>query len=203
MPGILRVDSPSCVSSNPAQAAPEHSPAPHELGPASLPEPMVIAVEASPATAMEGSVSVVCASHQQRRDHSKACSHQDVDIVEIPAPQQGVCLAAGSRGQLGQGGSLQMGSQGLPGQEQEVADRLRAAVCSRGFEPCSGIGEAASPEEAPDSHVGGVSHDTAEAASVSEQGPRAMVLCHADAGAGELCWQSCLRLYDTSLVLIP
>ena len=115
--------------------------------------------------------------------------------MEIPAPQQGVCLAAGSKGQLRQGGSMQTGSPGLPGQEQEVADRLRAAVCSRGFEPCPGSGEAASHEEAP-----GI-HDTAVAASVSEQGPRAMVLCHADAGAGELYWQSKLCLYDILLIL--
>ena len=135
----------------------------------------------------------MCAPHQQRGDHSKACSHQDVDIVEIPAQQHGVCLAAGSRGQLGQdgqGGSLQMGSPGLPGQDPEVADRLRAAVCSRGFEPCPGSDKATSPEEAPASHVDSTSCDTAEAASVSEQGPRAMVLCQADAGAGELCCQS-------------
>ena len=159
---------------------------------------MVIAVEASPATGMEGKVSVVCTPHQQRGDHSKACSHQDVDIVEIPAQQQGLCAAASSRGQ---GGSAQMGGPGLPGQDQEVADRLRAAVCSRGFEPCPGSGEAASPEEAPDSHVGDVSHDTAGSASVSEQGPRAMVLCYADAGAGELHWQSKLRLHDVLLIL--
>lgn len=193
VPGILRVDSPSCVSSSPAQAAPECSWAPHELGPVSLPEPMVIAVEASPVTGMEGKVSVVCAPHQQRGHQSKACSHQDVDIVEISSPQQGVCLAAGSRGQLGQdgqGNSLRMGSPGLPGQDQEVADRLRAAVCSRGFEPCPGSGEAFLPGEAPGRHAEGVSHDTAEAASVSEQGPRAMVLCQADAGAAEIYWHS-------------
>ena len=164
----------------------------------------MIAVEASPATGMEGKVSVLCTPHQQRGDQSKACSHQDVDIVEIPAPQQGLCLAAGSRGQLGhdgQGGSLRVESPGLPGQDLEVADRLRAAVCSRGFEPCPGSDGAASPEEAPGSHVGGVSHDTAEAASVSEQGPRAMVLCNADAGAGELLWQSKPCLHDMLMIL--
>ena len=181
------------MSSSPAQAIAGHSPTPHGLGPVSLPEPMVIAVEASPATGMEGEVSVVCLPHQPRGDQSRACSHQDEDIVEIPAPQQGVCLAAGSMGQHGHngpGGSSRMGSPGLSGQDQEVADRLRAAVGSRGFEPCPGSDRAASPEEAPGSLVGGGCQDTAGAASVSEQGPRAMVLCHADADAGELHWQS-------------
>ena len=187
---MLRVDSPSCVSSSPAQAIPECSRTPCELGPASLPEPMAIAVEASPGTGMEGRVSVVCMPAQQTGDLSESRSHQDLDIVDIPAPQQR-CLTVGSRSQLGQdgqAGNLRIGSPGLSNQDQEVADRLRAAVCSRGFEPCPGSDKATSPEEAPASHVDSTSCDTAEAASVSQQGPRPMVLCHADAGV--LHWQS-------------
>ena len=182
-PSPPRVDSPSCVSSYPALSGPEGSPAPDQDVAVTLPEPMVITVEASPSGAQEGEVPIIHVASQQAGGPVASCSHEDVNIMGVISAQEQPCLLPGSFEQtakeepaLGQ----QMGSLGACKESCGVADRLRAAVASRGFEPCPVSEQPAcgAPDSAQEVAAGSC------AAAVSCEGPRAMVLCHQDTTAG-------------------
>lgn len=182
-PSPPRVDSPSCVSSYPAQPGPEGSPAPDQDMAVALPEPMVITVEANPSGAQEGEVPIIHVAPQQAVVPMASCSHEDVDIRGPSSAQEQPCLLPGSFEQTAQEEPAlgpYIGSLGTCEEGCGVADRLRAAVASRGFEPCPLSEQPAcgAPDSVQEAAAG------SRAATVSCEGPRAMVLCQQDTTAG-------------------
>ena len=194
--GIPRIDSPSCVSSHPIHASSEGSPAPDQNAPVALPEPMVITVEAGPGKCQEGTVPIMHAAPHQP-DSCTSCGTQEAGDVDIhpEASHRGT----GSSGQVGQdqsfeqqGGSTaqahpagqQASSSGQAKHRIGIADRIRAAVASRGFEPClpstdnaaSCSGQSCGQTAAHSTH--------AAAEQMSERGSGPIMICHPDSEAG-------------------
>ena len=196
--GIPRIDSPSCVSSHPIHSSSERSPAPDQDVLVALPEPMAITVEYGPGKGQGGTVLIVHAAPHQPDNSRSACGTQDVDIVEIQPHAS--CAAMGSSGQSGQeqgseqqdGSAAQAhpagqhaGSSGQAGQRRGIAARLRAAVASRGFEPCppSTDNVASCSGQSCGQTAAHITHE-AETEQMSDRGYGATMLCHPESEAG-------------------
>lgn len=159
----------------------------------------MITVEASAAKGQEGEVPVMHMASEHRNNSPSSCGTRNVDIVEIHP--QASCPAMGSSGQAGQeqgsqqqegsaaqahAAGQQVGSSGQAEQGCGIADRLRAAVASRGFEPCppgtdsvaTCAGQACGQTERPSAYE-------AAAEQISGNGLGTTTLCHPESETGK------------------
>ncbi len=169
---------------------------------------MVITVEASASGAQDGEVPIIHVAAEQAGGPVPSCIHEDVDISALDWAQAQPCPLPGSFVQSTQEEPTlgpQMPSSGTCKESCGVADRLRAAVASRGFEPCPVSEQPAcnAPDSAQEAAAG------LPVATVSSEGPKAMVLCHQDPMAGKNppkdpppCWHVYIRdICNTSYCL--